>query len=101
MHLHWPGNHQSRQVRLISIAAWNGLIISVAEISSNFLLYSRDFRHLKAVFSPFNPFLLTTVVLKNLFLCVPFLILHSFSSNLQDNFLSKIKPRLQNSTAPN
>lgn len=64
MHLCWLGNHRSRQVWLISIAAWNGLIIRVSEISSNFLLYSRDFRQLKAVFSPFNPFLLTTVVSK-------------------------------------
>lgn len=50
MNIWWPGNHQYHHVGLVSSPPWNELIISVAEISSNFLLYSRDFIHLKAVF---------------------------------------------------
>lgn len=100
MHLRWPGSHQSCQIGLVSIAPSNGLIIRDAEFWPNFLLYSWDFIDFKAVFFPLNHLLLTTEVSKILLLHVSFLILHSFSSYLQDNFLSKTKPRLQSSAAP-
>lgn len=90
MYLHWPASHLSHQIGLVSTVPSNRLIITVDEFSPVFLLYSWDFIHFKTVFSPLNPFLVTTAVLKILLLCISFLILHSFSSHLQDDFLSKL-----------